>query len=89
MAYFQWPLSNNPPSPPALGNLLSAPTGSSDHFEPTPATASAFYLFLNGEVNPRLLDTQPSSFLGSKENTNGPFYLCPHNGLGCVIYPSK
>ncbi|MBW0558806.1 hypothetical protein O181_098521 [Austropuccinia psidii MF-1] len=83
-----------PPSPPALGDIWSAPEDSPSHCEPTPVAASAFYSFLNGEVDPRLLDLQPSSLLSSKrkcskENTNGPYYLCPRNGLGCVIYPSK
>ncbi|MBW0575817.1 hypothetical protein O181_115532 [Austropuccinia psidii MF-1] len=68
---WEWLTSNGPyptfpPSPPALGNLSSAPTGSSDHCETTPAAASAFYSFLNGEVDPRLLDPQPTSSLYSK-----------------------
>ncbi|MBW0566769.1 hypothetical protein O181_106484 [Austropuccinia psidii MF-1] len=57
-----------PPSPPALGDLLSAPTGSSDHCEPTPTAASAFYLFLNREVDPRLLEPQVSSSVGLKKS---------------------
>ncbi|MBW0583154.1 hypothetical protein O181_122869 [Austropuccinia psidii MF-1] len=90
------PYPTIPSSPPALGDFFSSPAGSSNHCEHTPAAASAFYSFLNGEVDPRLLDPQPSSFLGSKkkkkcskENTNKPYYLCPCNGLGRVIYPSK
>ncbi|MBW0558927.1 hypothetical protein O181_098642 [Austropuccinia psidii MF-1] len=83
-----------PPSPPALDDLLSAPSGSSDHSEPTPTAALAFYSFLNGEVNPRLLDPQLSLSPCSKKkhleekNTKGPYYLCPGNDLGRVIYPS-
>ncbi|MBW0529002.1 hypothetical protein O181_068717 [Austropuccinia psidii MF-1] len=72
------PYPTIPSSPPALGDFLSSPAGSSEHCKPTPTVASAFYLFFSGEVNPRLLDPQLSSFLGSKrkcskENTNGPY----------------
>ncbi|MBW0563875.1 hypothetical protein O181_103590 [Austropuccinia psidii MF-1] len=83
------PYPTFPPSPPPLADLSSAPTGSSDHCEPTPAVASAFYSFLNGEVDPRLLDPQPTSSLYSKSAPKGPYFLCPHNILGHVIYPSK
>ncbi|MBW0529003.1 hypothetical protein O181_068718 [Austropuccinia psidii MF-1] len=58
------PYPTIPSSPPALGDLLSSPAGSSDHCKPTSAAASAFYSFLNGEVDSRLLDPQPSSFFG-------------------------
>ncbi|MBW0570606.1 hypothetical protein O181_110321 [Austropuccinia psidii MF-1] len=89
------PYPTIPSSPLALGDLSSAPTSSSDHPKPTPTAALAFYSFLNGEVNPRLLDPQLSSSPCSKKkhsnekNTKGPYYLCPCNDLGCVIYPSK
>ncbi|MBW0589660.1 hypothetical protein O181_129375 [Austropuccinia psidii MF-1] len=61
------PYPTFPPSPPALGDILSASAGSSDHRKPTPMAASAFYSFLNGEVDHRLLDPQPSSLLCSKK----------------------
>ncbi|MBW0572684.1 hypothetical protein O181_112399 [Austropuccinia psidii MF-1] len=69
---WEWLTANSPyptipSSQPALGDLLSSPAGSSDHCEPTPAVASAFYLFLNGEVDPRLLDPQPTPSLCSKK----------------------
>ncbi|MBW0487083.1 hypothetical protein O181_026798 [Austropuccinia psidii MF-1] len=83
------PYPTFPPSPPALGDLSSAPSGSSDHRKPTPAAASAFYSFLNGEVDPRLLDPQPTSSLYSKSTPKGPYFLRPRNTLGRVIYPSK
>ncbi|MBW0585743.1 hypothetical protein O181_125458 [Austropuccinia psidii MF-1] len=87
------PYPTFPASPPALGNIWSAPDDSPNHREPTPVAASAFYSFLNGEVDPRLLDPQPSSLLCSKKkcskNAKGPYYLHPCNDLGCIIYPSK
>ncbi|MBW0552729.1 hypothetical protein O181_092444 [Austropuccinia psidii MF-1] len=82
------PYPTIPASPPAFGDLLSTPASSSNHCKPTPAVASAFYLFLNREVDPRLLDPQPTSLLCSK-NTKGPYYLCPFNDLGRVIYLSN
>ncbi|MBW0548618.1 hypothetical protein O181_088333 [Austropuccinia psidii MF-1] len=82
------PYPTFPPSPPALGDIWSAPDDSPNHCEPTPVAALAFYSFLNGEVDP-----QPSSLLSSKKkcskNTKGPYYLCPRNDLCRVIYPSK
>ncbi|MBW0566253.1 hypothetical protein O181_105968 [Austropuccinia psidii MF-1] len=60
-----------PSSPPALGDLLSSPAGSSNHRKPTPAAALAFYS-LNGEVDPRLSDPQPTSSLYPKRASNGP-----------------
>ncbi|MBW0558701.1 hypothetical protein O181_098416 [Austropuccinia psidii MF-1] len=95
---WEWLTANGPyptflPSPPALDDSLSSPAGSSNHREPTPIAASAFYSFLNGEVDPRLLDPQPSSSLHSKKKvqkkTKGPYYLRPRNDLGRVIHPSK
>ncbi|MBW0529259.1 hypothetical protein O181_068974 [Austropuccinia psidii MF-1] len=92
-AAWEWLTSNGPyptfpPSPPALGDIWSAPDDSPNHCKPTPVAAPAFYSFLNGEVDP-----QPSSLLCSKKkcskNTKGPYYLCPCNDLGRVIYPSK
>ncbi|MBW0552801.1 hypothetical protein O181_092516 [Austropuccinia psidii MF-1] len=83
------PYPTIPSSPPVLCDLSSSPTGSSNHCGPTPAAALAFYSFLNGEVDPRLLDPQPTSSLYPKRASNGPYFLCPHNSLGHVIYPSK
>ncbi|MBW0573315.1 hypothetical protein O181_113030 [Austropuccinia psidii MF-1] len=62
------PYPTFPASPPALGDLLSTPASSPNHCEPTPAAALAFYSFLNGEVDHRLLDPQPSSLLCSKKS---------------------
>ncbi|MBW0517463.1 hypothetical protein O181_057178 [Austropuccinia psidii MF-1] len=83
-------------SPPALGDLLSAPASSCNHCKPTPADSVAFYSFLNGEVYLRLLEPQPKLFLRPKRKnpnfsngSHGPYYLSPCNGFGCVIYPSK
>ncbi|MBW0559450.1 hypothetical protein O181_099165 [Austropuccinia psidii MF-1] len=86
---FNGPYSTIPPSPPALGDIWSAPYGSPDHFKPTSTSALAFYSFLNGEVDPRLLDPQPKSSLCPKRDSNGPYFLYPCNSLGCVIYSSK
>ncbi|MBW0538591.1 hypothetical protein O181_078306 [Austropuccinia psidii MF-1] len=61
------PYPTIPSSPPALGDLSSAPASSSGHPKPTPTAASAFYSFLNGEVDPRLLDPQLSSSPCSKK----------------------
>ncbi|MBW0547696.1 hypothetical protein O181_087411 [Austropuccinia psidii MF-1] len=87
------PFPTFPPSPPALGDIWGTPEDSPSLREPTPVAASAFYSFLNGEVDPRLLDPQPSSSRRSNKKcskkTNGPYYLCPRNNLGRVIYPSK
>ncbi|MBW0587935.1 hypothetical protein O181_127650 [Austropuccinia psidii MF-1] len=79
---WEWLTENGPYptislSPPSLGNLLSTPDGSSDHRKPTPAAALAFYSFLNGEVDPRLLDPQQISSLCPKRDSNGPYFLCP------------
>ncbi|MBW0576539.1 hypothetical protein O181_116254 [Austropuccinia psidii MF-1] len=46
------PYPTFPPSPPALGDIWSTPDDSPNHREPTPVAASAFYSFLNGEVDP-------------------------------------
>ncbi|MBW0592902.1 hypothetical protein O181_132617 [Austropuccinia psidii MF-1] len=89
---WEWLTANGPyltfpPSPPALDNVWNAPADSPDHREPTPVATSAFYSFLNGEVDP-----QPSFSLSKKDvqkNTKGPYFLCPRNDLGRVIYPSK
>ncbi|MBW0552735.1 hypothetical protein O181_092450 [Austropuccinia psidii MF-1] len=82
---WEWLTANGPHptislSPPALGNLLSAPDGSSDHPKPTPAASSAFYSFLNGEVDPTLLNLQTTSSLHPKRVSKGPYFLCPCNG---------
>ncbi|MBW0536258.1 hypothetical protein O181_075973, partial [Austropuccinia psidii MF-1] len=75
------PFPTFPPSPPALGDIWITPEDSPSHREPTPLAALAFYSFLNGEVDPRLLDPQPSSLLCSNKNvqkkTKGPYYLRP------------
>ncbi|MBW0593808.1 hypothetical protein O181_133523 [Austropuccinia psidii MF-1] len=41
------PYPTIPLSPPALGDLLSAPSGSSDHCKPTPTSTLDLYSFLN------------------------------------------
>ncbi|MBW0523618.1 hypothetical protein O181_063333 [Austropuccinia psidii MF-1] len=83
------PYPTFPPSPPALGDIWSAPDGSPDHCKPTPTAALAFYSFFNGEVNPRLLDPQPTSSLDPRRDSNGLYFLRPCNSLGRVIYSSK
>ncbi|MBW0517293.1 hypothetical protein O181_057008 [Austropuccinia psidii MF-1] len=56
---WEWITTNGPyptisPSPPALGDPLSAPASYPHQCKPIPAASLAFYSLLNGKVYPRL-----------------------------------